>query len=148
MTEACEALKVALKQEADGYMLTLRIAPKDLPETVILAEVNARFAVAFSEIGPDEQLQPKPVEVKSKRRQNSNVMRAAILCGEPLFQRFMEKKHMRAWNGAIGDGAFKAAEALRGLLGIDSRKELASNELALAEFDKLTAQYEMWKRGQ
>ena len=147
MTLACECLKVALKQEADGYMLTLRIKPEELPETVILANVNARFAVAFSEIDDQEELKPAPAN-KGKRRQNSNVMRAAILCGEDLFQKFMQKNHAKAWNGAIGEGAFKAAEALRDALGIESRKELASNELALAEFDKLTAQYEMWKRGQ
>jgi hypothetical protein len=147
MTEACEALKVALRQEADGYMLTLRIKPEELPETVILANVNARFAVAFSEIDDQEELKPAPAN-KGKRRQNSNVMRAAILCSDELFQKFLQKKHPKAWNGALGDGTFKAAEALRGLLQIESRRELATNEVALASFDKLTAQYELWKRGQ
>src|SRR6516162_7119829 len=119
MTEACEALKVALKQEAEGYMLTLRIKPEELPETVILANVNARFAVAFSEIGDDEQLKPKPVEVKSKRQRNSNVMRAGIVCGEPAFQKFLETKKRLSWNGAIGKGADKAADAMRVLIGVE-----------------------------
>jgi len=147
MTEACEALKVALKQEAEGILLTLRIAPADLPETVLVAGINARFAVAFSEIDEQEQLKPKP-EIKTKRKQNSNVMHAAITCGEHGFQTFLYKKHRKQWDGAIGDGADRAGEAMRMILGIVSRRDLATDAEALKRYDKLVAEYEMWKRGQ
>jgi hypothetical protein len=146
MTEACEALKVALKQEAEGYMLTLRIKPEELPETVILANVNARFAVAFSEIDDQEELKPAPVN-KGKRRQNSNVMRAGIVCGEEPFQTYLRTKWPQQWKAAVGEGSTKAAEALRIALNIESRSELATDENALAYFDKMMAAYEMWKRG-
>jgi len=147
VTEACEAIKMALKQEAEGIILTLRIAPAELPETVLLAGINARFAVAFSEIADDEQLKPKP-ENKGKRRQNSNVMRAAITCGEPQFQMFLQKKHRKSWEGSIGEGADQAGEAMRTILDIESRRDLATDPEALKRYDKLIAEYEMWKRGQ
>ncbi len=147
MTDACEALKIALKQEPEGIVLTLRIKAEDLPETVLIAGINARFAVAFSEIADDEQLKPKP-DNKGKRQQNSNVMRAAIMCGEPGFQTFLQKKHRKQWEAAIGHGADQAAEALRTIIGIVSRRDLATDQEALKRYDKLIAEYEMWKRGQ
>src|SRR5262252_4714366 len=111
MTEACEALKMGLEQEAEGYILTLRIAPADLPQTVILAGINARFAIAFSEINDDEQLKPTPA-LKGKRRQNSNVMRAAIVCGEAPFQIWLQKKKWKRWEETIGQGADRAADTM------------------------------------
>ena len=147
MTEACECLKVALKQEAEGILLTLRIAPAELPETVLLAGINARFAVAFSEITDNEQLKPKP-EIKGKRQQNSNVMRAAIICGEPSFQMFLQKKKWKRWEESIGQGADRAADTMRRVLDIESRRDLASNAEALKRYDALMAEYELWKRGQ
>jgi len=148
MTEACEALKMKLVQEPEGYVLLLRIKPEELPETVVLAPINARLAVAFSIIGDDEQLQPKP-ENKGKRQQNSNVMRAGIICGDPMFQKFMQKKYGKAWHGSIGRSlGDMAADAMRNILQIDSRRDLATDAEALKRYDKLMAEYEMWKRGQ
>ena len=137
---------MALKQEAEGILLTLRIKPEELPETVLLAGINARFAVAFSEIADDEQLKPKP-ELKGKRRQNSNVMRAGIVCGEVRFQTFLQERKAGYWGSAFGQGEEQAAEAMRQILNIESRRDLATDTEALKRYDKLMAEYEMWKRG-
>jgi len=150
MTEACEALKISLRQEAEGYVLTVRIAEADMPEILVRSRINARLALAVAEIEANEELKPQvAVEAaKSKRQQNANVMRAAIVCNEDAFQTFLRKKYPKEWDSSIGESAGQAAETLRTLLKIDSRKDLAANAEALKGFDKLIAQYELWKRGQ
>jgi hypothetical protein len=50
--------------------------------------------------------------------------------------------------GGLGEGKTRAADAMRALLNIDSRKVLSTDRDALQRFDALLAQYEMWKQGQ
>jgi hypothetical protein len=147
MTEAVEAIKIALKQEPEGIVVSFRIQPEHFPEHLLIARINARFALAFVEIDDDEKPKPADPERKSKRKQNANVMRAAIACGEQGFQTFLRKKYPKHWAGALGEGATQAADVMRNALGIESRKELATNVDALLRFDALMADYEMWKQG-
>lgn len=151
MTETLEVSKIACKQELDGTLVTFRIHNDNLSlaEELLKAPINARFAMAI--VGIDDQEQPKPktpAAKKQKSKQNSNVFRAAIACGEKAFQTFLRKKHKKAWDGGLGEGATKAADAMRNILGVDSRRDLATDVEALGRFDALMAEYEMWKRGQ
>jgi hypothetical protein len=150
MTETVvEAMKVALEQKPDGIRVVFLIQPEHLPEGLLLARINARFALALVEIGEDEQPKaPEPIEEKQKRKQNRNVMRAAILCGQEGFQTFLRKRYRKEWDGALGEGTEQAADAMRNVLSINSRRDLAINPEALARFDKLEAQYLRWKEGQ
>lgn len=148
MSEAVEALKIALKQEADGIVISFRIQPEHFPEHLLVARINARFALAFQEIDDNEQPKPADPEIKSKRRQNANVMRAAIACGETAFQTFLSKAYPTHWAGGLGEGRTRAADAMRSLLNVDSRKDLSTDKDALQRFDALMAQYELWKQGQ
>lgn|SRR5262245_30279340 len=150
MTEACEALKISLDQKADGYVVVFRIKEEDIPDSLLRARINARLALAIAEIDTNEELvPPAAIEAgKQKRKQNSNVMRAAIVGADPFFQQFLSRKYRKEWEAAIGQGADQAAEALRSILGIASRKELATSDEALRRFDKVMAKYEMWKRGE
>jgi hypothetical protein len=147
MSEAVEAIKVALKQEAEGIMVTFRIQPEHFPEHLLVAKINARFALAFQEIDDNEEPKPADPERKTKRKQNANVMRAAIACGETSFQTFMRKEYPAEWAGGLGEGQTRAADAMRAVLKIESRKDLAADMGALARFDTLMGQYEMWKQG-
>jgi hypothetical protein len=151
VTETLEVTKIAMKQELDGTLVTFRIQNDDLPlaEELFKAAINARFAMAIVPIDDQEQPKPKtPAAEKAKKKQNSNVMRAGILCGEEGFQTFLRKKYPDAWKGGLGEGETKAADALRSIIQVDSRREIGSDPEALARWDALQANYEMWKRGQ
>ena len=151
MTETLEVSKIACKQELDGTLVTFRIHNDNLSlaEELLKAPINARFAMAIVGITDQEQPKPKtPPAEKQKRKQNSNVFRAALVCGEEAFQTFLRQKHAKAWKGGLGEGATRAADALRMIVAIDSRKELENDHEALGRFDALMADYEMWKRGQ
>lgn len=139
-----ELRKIAYRQSAkDGLVITFAVHPDDMPANLASAPIGSRFMAALVEIGDDEQ----PVE---RNKQHPIVQRAAILCGETLFQKFMEEEFPFDWQEAnpFSDETGIAAALLRNACGITSRKELATDPLAVAKFDKLTAKFEMWKRGQ
>ena len=151
MSEAVEAIKISLKQEADGIIVAFRIHPDDLPTDLLRARINSRFALAFQQIGDDEKPIPaSPVmkAVEKKKKQNANVMRAAIACGEAKFQHFLKQTYPDKWKEYLGSPSARASCVLRAFVGIDSRRDLATNPEALKLFDVLMGKYEMWKRGE
>jgi hypothetical protein len=146
-TATVEAVKIALKQEAEGILITFRIQPHDMPTQLLTAGIMARFALAMVEIDDNELPKPADPERKTKAVQNRNVMRAAILCGEESFQTFLKKKYRKSWDASIGEGAAQAAECMRLVLNIESRKQIGTDPSALEAFDRLDAEYQLWKRG-
>jgi hypothetical protein len=75
-------------------------------------------------------------------------MHAAMLCKEKGFQTFLKKIYPKEWRGTFGEPADRAAATMRKILEVDSRKEIATDPLALEMYDKISAHYQMWKRGQ
>jgi hypothetical protein len=126
-----EAVKVAMKQDRDGFILTLRIHPHDLPVEMIHDFVGARYGVAMARIQDDESATPYDNRVK----------RAGMLCRTREFQ---------FWLTETGHTAQKteedAIEALYTLCGITSRTELNGNAAAKQKFDDMVNEYEQWKK--
>ena len=50
-----EAVKVALKQDRTGFMLTMSIHPDEIPEKLIRDFVGARYQVVMVRLNGDEQ---------------------------------------------------------------------------------------------
>jgi hypothetical protein len=151
MSEAVEALKISLRQEADGIIVAFRLHPNDMPGDLLSAPINSRFSLAFRQISDDEKPVPAhPImqAVEKKKKQNANVMRAAIACGEPKFAHFLKQKYPDHWKVLVGGNSAKAAAMIRFLTDIESRRDLATNTEGLRKFDVLMGQFEMWKRGE
>ena len=120
MTEAVEALKIPLEQKGDGILVTFRIQPEDLPQGLLLAQINFRFACALVQIDDNEKPAPPPPKaVKEKKKQNANVMRAAIACGEEKFHLFLFKKYPHQWEDAFGEYREKDDNERSEIMGID-----------------------------
>ena len=151
MSEAVEALKISLRQEADGIIVAFRIHPNDMPGDLLSAPINSRFSLAFRQISDDEKPVPAhPIMqvVEKKKKQNANVMRAGMACAERKFQHFLQYMHADLWKETSGRNTEKAEAILRFLTNVDSRREYATNPEALKMFDTIMGQYEMWKRGE
>jgi hypothetical protein len=150
VAETFEAMKIAFNQNTrDGHTFTFAVAPEDVPEHLLKARLMTRFAVSLVEIGDDEKAVPKETpKDRQKRKQNASIMRAGIACKEILFHRFLQRNYNAEWKAAIGEGEVQAAGALRLILGIDSRSELAINPEALLGFDRVLAEYGIWKQGE
>ena len=76
-----EALKVALKQDATGYVLTVKIHPDEIPEELLRDFVGARYMVAMVRLNDDET--PHPV--------SNRVKTAGMLCRNQDFQKWCQE---------------------------------------------------------
>lgn len=67
---------------------------------------------------------------------------AAILCNNAVFQKFIQEES-EGWDHRPTSD--EATNWLRAVCGIESRKELNTNEVAAARFRKIRGQYEAWR---
>jgi hypothetical protein len=126
-----EAVKVAMKQDRTGFVLTLNIHPDEIPEELIRDFVGARYGVAMVRITDDE----------SATRYNNRVKSAGILCRSRDFQFWLKEKGMLT----IMDED-EAVAALYKICEISSRTELNGNADAKSRFDNMVAEYEQSKK--
>jgi len=129
-----EGLKMALKQDANGYILQIRIHPNELPEPLFRDFVGSRYMVAMVRLNDDES----PTLYKHSRS-----TRAAMLCKNETFQRFLVEH----------DYTFEANEkaainALYSICDIVSRSEFNGNVEAQKKFDQLVEDYEEYAKNE
>jgi hypothetical protein len=126
-----EALKVALKQDASGYVLTIRIHPNEIPQELMRDFIGARYALAMVRINDDESF----TQVRNR------VQKAGILCRESWFHRFLDEVY-----DMTNTTESKAIRFLHDICGISSRTELNGNKEAQKAFDDLVEEYEQWSQ--
>jgi hypothetical protein len=122
-----EVLKVALKQDATGYVLTVKIHPDEVPDELLRDFIGSRYMVAMSKIESDE----------SGHSYFNRVKQAGMLCRTTEFQK---------WVAATGeDEEFSeelAADFIYSYCEIESRTELNGNKAAQKLFDALVLDFE------
>ena len=129
-----EAVKVALKQDRTGYILTLNIHPDDLDERILRDFVGSRYMVVMARI--DENQQPL-----NRGEFVDPVKLAGILCKSKDFQLFLQDM------GELFDITEKdAAEWLRQQLKITSRSELKENIEAARRLLQINEEFKQWKQ--
>lgn len=129
-----EGVKVALKQDKTGYVLTLSIHPDDAPEDLLRAFVGARYQVVMVRIGENEQ----PTD-QSQYAGDRAIRIAGLLCRDPKFWKFLHSDD-RIFDEDIDE----ATEWLRSYLDIPSRSDLKTNQKAQILLDKLHKEYTSW----
>jgi hypothetical protein len=124
-----EAVKIALKQDKTGFVLTLNIHPDEIPNELMRDFVGARYGVAMVRIQDNE----------SATQYDNRVKRSGILGRSKRFHLWLRKE-----NGLTIDGEDDAVEAIHRICGIQSRTELNGNKQAQDKFDELVNDYEQW----
>lgn len=131
-----EGIKTALKQTKDGYSLTLAVHPDDLPQDLMRDFVGARYMVVMVRMGDNEQ----PMDREKQYPGDTAVKIAGMLCRDPEFWQWLYEKE---WLFEKNEQA--CIEALSGILGIDSRKELKTNEQARTALDNVRRSFDAWR---
>lgn len=132
-----EVKKDGLSQRQDGsWIIRFRCHPNDMQDALARAPMGTRYMLALVEIGDNE-------EPKTKAPVNPLVQRCAILCGDEEFNAFLKHTYPLDWQKSDED----AAIMVRGLLEVQSRRELATNARASAAFEEMLRRFEGWKRG-
>ena len=131
-----EGIKTALKQTKDGYSLTLAVHPDDLPQDLMRDFVGARYMVVMVRMGDNEQ----PMDREQQYPGDTAVKYAGMICRDPEFWQWLYEKE---WLFEKNEQA--CIEALSGILGIDSRKELKTNEKAREALEKVKQSFNIWR---
>lgn len=132
-----ESIKVALKQNKDGYILTLCIHPDDVPLDLLRDFVGAHYQVVMVRLNDEHQ----PMDRADEFDGSKSVRIAGILCKEKEFWEYLH------YEGYIFDPDEKdATEWLRNHLSVQSRSELKTNQEARLKLRKINEEYLAWKK--
>ena len=127
-----EAVKTSFRQTRDGYHLTLVLHPNDVPNELYTSWVGTRYQCVMVELND----QDRPVE-KGRRA----VAVAAQLCRSGNFQNYLESLGLQTEDTYHHSPEAVAAIRIRHLCSIESRAELAHNELAREALETLKQAY-------
>lgn len=120
-----EAVKLSLKQDKSGFILTMAIHPNEVPDSLLRDWVGSRYMVAMVKMGDDDS-PIEPAEVKEGREA---VAQAAQLCKLPRFRAWLVQSGI-----SFEDTEDAAVAAVREVCGIESRAELKTNREARKAF--------------
>jgi hypothetical protein len=130
-----EALKVALKQDKTGYVLTLCMHPDEIPVELLRDFVGARYQVVMVRIDGHE----RPMDRKDEFDGERYVKMAGIMCRDPRFWKYLQDD-----NQILTATEKEATEWLREYLGIQSRAELKDDQEARSRLDSINKEYSAW----
>ena len=132
-----ESVKVALKQNKDGYVLTLCIHPDDVPLELLRDFVGARYQVVMVRLNDEDM----PINREAEFDGSKSVRLAGILCKEKEFWEYLHSDEQ-----IFLANETEATEWLRNYLGVQSRSELKTNVEARNRLNKVNEEYMAWKR--
>ena len=130
-----EGVKVALKQDKTGYVLTLSMHPDDVPVDLLRDFVGARYQVVMVRIDSNE----KPMDPQEEFAGDRALRIAGMLCRDTKFWEFLYSR------SDIATKDYESAtQWLRFYLDLESRSQLKTNVAAQAQLDKLYREYSSW----
>ena len=135
-TSQFEGVKVAMKQDRTGYVLTLSIHPDEVPEEILRDFVGARYQVVMVRLNGQEQ----PMN-REHEHQRDVVQLAGILCRDPDFQKFLVET-----GNAIEASETETIDWMKSEFGIASRAELRNNPEAAKHLLTINEEFKSWKR--
>lgn len=124
-----EAVKVALKQDRTGFVLTLSIHPDEVPVELLRDFVGARYGIAMVRIQDNE----------TPTHYNNRLKKSGMLGRSKSFHLWLREE-----NSLTVSGEDEAVEAIHRICLINSRTELNGNQNAQKLFDEMVKDYETW----
>ncbi len=135
MAMAFEAVKIALKQDRNGHVLTLVIHPNETPDELWRSPTGQRYGVALVPL--DEVKMMEQIEAEGSRIYKMFGAR----CRDKMFQSFV-------FNGNIDPLLTKTEReertraAMKKKIGVVSSKDLMHNTAAQTKFLEIVNEYE------
>ena len=134
-TSNFEAVKVALKQDKSGFVLTLSIHPDEVPEEILRDFVGARYQVVMVRLNSDE----RPMN-REQDHGHDPVRMAGMLCRELVFHKFLyDGGHIFMANEE------EATNWLKEYLEVQSRTEIKDNPQAQQKLRGIYQEFQAWK---
>ena len=134
-TSQFEGVKVAIKQDKTGYVLTLSIHPDEIPDEILRDFVGSRYQVVMVRINTDERPMDREQDLSM-----DYVRIAGMLCREPGFHAFLyEGGHIFIANEE------EATNWLKETLHVESRSEIKNNARAIEQLRGIYKEFKAWQ---
>jgi hypothetical protein len=131
-----EAVKIAMKQDKTGHILTLNVHPDEVPESLFRDFVGARYQVVMVRLGEDN----KPMN-REQQLAPDYVRMAGMLCRDKSFHLFLvDGGH------TFEDTEAAATEWIKEWLGVTSRADIPASASATQKLLSLYEEFQAWKR--
>jgi hypothetical protein len=135
-TSQFESVKVSMKQDNSGYVLTLRIHPDEVPEEILRDFVGARYMTVLVRLTEEERPMNREAELG-----RDMVRVAGMLCRDPMFWEFLDE------SSAIFDKSeAEATDWMQTYLRVDSRSDIAKNKQAIDKLIGMKTEFNIWKQ--
>lgn len=131
-----EGVKIALKQDKTGYVLTLNVHPDDVPVDLLRDFVGARYQVVMVRIGDDD----RPMNREHEYARDP-VRTAGILCRDNNFAAWLVET-----GNILGTSETEVIGWLKQELGVKSRAELKNNPQAVKRLWTIEEEYKLWNQ--
>lgn len=149
-----EAKKYALRQAKDGVIVSFVVHPNDVVAELLSSPIGEHYVVAlapYEEKAAEAEQQPAPDPEKGKDRRPFHTLprsqQAAMMCADHGFRRWLDSEVTRRI-GAPPPGhpphvedERDAAQEVRDLCRVYSRRDLDSSKRAAAVWDALLASF-------
>jgi hypothetical protein len=135
-TSQFEAVKVGLKQDNSGYILTLRIHPDEIPEEIARDYVGARYMTVMVRLNEEERPMNREAELAKDM-----VRISGMLCRDPQFWEFLSEA-----GGIIEKSEREATEWLKDYLQIESRSDIAKSQTATEKMLGVKQEFMAWRQ--
>lgn len=130
-----EAIKLALKQDKEGYVLTLRMHPDEIPDELLRDFVGARYQCVMVRLDSVD----KPLIREQEYAGDHFVSKAGAMCRDPAFWQYLHED-LQILNASEAE----TTEWLRNYLGVQSRADLKTNEVARNRLNTIHQEFMAW----
>jgi uncharacterized protein YcgL (UPF0745 family) len=130
-----ESVKVGMKQDNSGYVLTLRIHPDEVPEVIMRDFVGSRYMTVMVRLNEEERPMNREQELAKDM-----VRVSGMLCRDPDFWQFLQE------SGEIIEKSDKeATEWLKRYLKVESRADISKSQEAVEKMLGIKREFGSWK---
>ena len=139
-----EAVKTSMSQSKQGTILRLAIHPNEVPASLHTDWVGSRYMVAMVKL--DDHDQP---EISDEQRETERLIASAgMLCRNLDFAKFLfDADTLLGVPNDEAEREKRVADALREILGVESRSEMKNNSVARERFKNISEEFTRWKQG-
>lgn len=130
-----EAVKVGIKQDNSGYILTLRIHPDDLDERIMRDFVGARYMTVMVRLNEEDRPMNREQELA-----RDMVRISGMLCRDPAFWQFLQES-----NQIIERSEKEATTWLKTYLKVESRADISKSQQAVEKMLGIKNEFASWK---
>ena len=135
-TSQFESVKVSMKQDNSGYVLTLRIHPDEVPEEILRDFVGARYMAVLVRLTDEERPMNREAELAKDM-----VRISGMLCRDPQFWEFLSES-----GGIIEKSEKETTEWLKDYLKVESRSDIAKSPQATEKMLGVKQEFMAWKQ--